>query len=259
MARKGLVEHPKGAVRGPAKPVDRLVVVPHGGDVEGGRHQPSQQLNLGKVGILEFIHQEVAVLPPAALEHFRIAVQQPDRFADQAPQARISRLFHQPPARREHARQFLLFLHLFPFEPEVCSGGVVGAGHFESSRRRWGHRRYRSWRAFEEFLFDPAHVAFEALRLDQFVLAAREEPVQVVQKGARLRQLSVKLELQLLHATAQEDPDIDRVEQAPVKIPLAQEVIAKGVEGRDARSPLEARKRLPDPSRHLARRFLGEG
>ena len=234
MARESVVKHPEGAVRGAAKAVDGLVVVTHGGDVEGGGHEPPQQLHLGEVGVLELVHQDVSVLLPAALEHFRIAVEQPDRFADQAAQARASGFLDQSPAITEDASQLLLFLHLFPFEREVrWRRWWLPACRAKARRyRRYCGRRSSEGRgAFEEFFLDFADVGLEVLRLDQLVLAAREELVQVVKEGSRLGQLPVELELQMLHTPPQKNPDVDLIKQAPVEVSLAQKVVAEGVEG----------------------------
>ena len=53
--------------------------------------------------------------------------------------------------------------------------------------------------------------------LDQLILAAGKEFVERVKKRAGLRQLLVELELQLLHALAEEDPDVDFVEKDALK------------------------------------------
>src|SRR5438552_9983981 len=262
VAGEGAVKHLEGAVRGAAKAVDGLVVVAHGGDVEGSGHQPAQQLHLGEVGVLELVHQDVPVLLPAAIEHFRITVEQPDRLADQAAQTRARGFLDQSPAITEDASQLLLFLHLFPFEREVRRRRrLLPACRAKARRYRrcCGHRTPEGRGAFEKFFLDLADVRLEVLRLDQLVLAAREELVQVVKEGAWLGQLPVEVELQMLHTPPQENPDVDRIKQAPVEVTLAQKVVAEGVEGGYARGLLEGGQCLLHAGLHLACGLLGEG
>ena len=98
--------------------------------------------------------------------------------------------------------------------------------------RRYCCRRSSEDRgACEKFLLDFADVGFEVLRLDQLVLAAREELVQIVKEGPWLGQLLVEVELQALHTPPQKNPDVDLIKQAPVEMSLAQKVVAEGVEG----------------------------
>src|SRR5262249_3527272 len=80
-----------------------------------------------------------------------------------------------------------------------------------------------------------------------------------VQKGAWLCQSLVELELKLLHASSQENPHVDLVQQPTIEVSLAQRVVAKGVERSDERGLLKARHFFSDAAFHFPRRLLREG
>ena len=73
-AREPRIELRKGGEAGAAEPVDRLVVVAHDHDVVGTVGRPPEQLDeldLGHVGVLEFVDQQVAELLLPATEDVR--------------------------------------------------------------------------------------------------------------------------------------------------------------------------------------------
>src|SRR5579875_2951465 len=73
------------------------------------------------------------------------------------------------------------------------------------------------------------YVALKIFRLNQLILTAGEKLVQVMYKRARLCKLLVKLQAKFGHPSAQENPDVDLIQQQTVYMMPAQNVQAEGM------------------------------
>ena len=104
---------------------------------------------------------------------------------------------------REHAREFALPVAAKPESQEICfipRGETVG-------------------------------VLLIGLAGNQLVLAARKELHEIVEELAGFREAAVTIELQAGKITAQENPVIDFVEHAALRVSVFEKRLAKGVEG----------------------------
>ena len=151
---KSLVKHLERAVRGAAKPVDGLIVVAYGGNVERRLHQALQQFHLRVISVLEFIHQHVAELLAIGFQNLRLAIEQPDRFRNQTAKTRTPRVLNQLAAIAEDACQLLLLLDFL-----IQQGALGGV-------QRRSHRLV--------VLLHCLGITLKIRRLDQLILASRE-------------------------------------------------------------------------------------
>ena len=113
--------------RGPPKAIDALVVVAHHGHV--CRRRPGQQLHhleLGVVGVLELVDQDVPI--PSALrgEDGWMLSQQAERQADLIPEVDPIPRAHQPLIRRVRRRQLHLLRGFLLHRGVVRGGGRLG-------------------------------------------------------------------------------------------------------------------------------------
>ena len=172
-----------------------------------------------------------------ALEGGGFGVPEPQRIAKEAAEGRAAGRCQQFSALAEHSRD-LLELADFLFL-ELALRGVEGGG------------------AGQEAMPGSADVGLKALRLDKFVLAAREEVGEVVKKRARLGELLIEVEFELLHALTEEYPDIGLVEEPPMEVPLAEDLIAVRMERHDARLGGEPRQARRNPLLHFGGGLVG--
>src|ERR1700694_2361835 len=202
-----------------AEPIDRLVRVADNNETRMrlGRRDQLQQLELGRVDVLELVDQDQAEPRPQHLAQRRVGLQQLDRSRDevakveQAPvlQAQLVRLV----GRRQHAK------------PLACA--------------RLCREQERGW--MDEVLLH---------QRDKGQDVAREcvRPAHSLQRSEHRR-------IQLAKHASHDEPLLEAVEQQALAIwgVLAQEAVAEAVERRDPRFAVLVLKALVDAPRDLPR------
>src|SRR6266403_1638874 len=238
-AGKAFQEQLKAAERGAAKAVDGLIVVADRENILGIIDQKLQQAELGDVGVLKFVNENVTKAILQRGTKSRVALQQTDCSGDQSSEGRA-----------------LLFAQQI-FAGTVGTSNLLFAGHgFFAFRERVG---VQLGTLFLKLCGELVDVSLIIITGDQFILAAREKLHEIVQELPGLGQTTVAIELQPRNIAAQQNPMIELVQHAALWVGIFQEPIAESVKcfQRDVFRALD--DRFHDARLHLPGGFVGEG
>ncbi len=233
--REGLEEAEQVLDPCAAEAVDALIIIAHHGDVAARTAEPLHHLELDVVGVLELVHQHVAVAVLDLALQPRPLAQQAQRQADLRSEVHASVLEQQLLVGAVGER--LLALRL-----GAVAGLVVA--------------RLRA-QAFGEGLV--------GLGRDVLVARAVEQRDQVAQVRVGVAERQVALERQLEQALAQEHQDLGGIldpqlrGEAQLHRVLAHQPVAEGVEGRDGGADVAVGHQQVHARLHLDRGLVGEG
>src|SRR5712672_2439204 len=236
---KTFQEQLKASKRRTAKAVDGLIVVADRENILGIIDQQLQQAELGDVGVLKFVNENVtkAILQRGA--EGGVALQQTDCSGDQSSEGRA-----------------LLFA-------QQLFAGAIGASNLLFAGDGFFAFRERVGVQFGAFVLklrgELVDVSLIIVRRDQLILATREKLHEIVQELPGLGQAAVTIELQPRKIAAQQNPMVELVQHAALWVGIFQEPIAEGVKcfQRDIFRALA--DRVHDARFHLSGGFVGEG
>src|SRR6266481_2503547 len=238
-ACKAFQEQLKAAERSAAKAIDGLIVVAYGENVLGIIDQQLQQAQLGDVGVLKFVNENVtkAILQRGA--EGGVALQQTDCSGDQSSEGRA-----------------LLFAQQL-FAGTVGASNLLFAGHgFFALRERIGVELGALGLKLCGELVD---VSLIIITGNQFILATREKLHEIVQELPGLGQTTVAIELQPRKIAPQQNPMIELVQHAALRVGIFQEPIAESVKCFQCDIFRALADRFHDARFHLSGGFVGEG
>src|SRR6266404_2096272 len=229
----------EAAEGGAAEAVDGLVVVAHGENIFRGVDQQFQQPQLRDVGVLKFVNQDVAIAVLQRGAQMGVALEHRHRAGDQRAERRALFLAQQFLAGAVGARDLLFAGH-----------GFLAFGERVRVEPRALRLQLRG-----EFV----GVMLVSLAGNQLVLAARKKLHEIVQELAGLGQAPVAIELQARKIAPQQNPMIDFIEHAALRIGILQQRFAERVECFEGHVLGALADASNHASFHLAGGLVGEG
>ena len=223
----------------PAPAVDGLVVVGHHRDVVVPGGQELHHLELGVVGVLELVDQDVAEAALVAAQHVGPRAQEAQGVGDLVAEVDDARLAHQ-----------LLVARVGPGQLAVLLGALAPLLVLGQGGRR---------------LRQPLGVRHVLRRRDVLVLAAAEERDHRLEMPRGVAQGAVVGQGKLEQPVAEEDDLLGAVQHAEVRRQadlqgvLAHQPVAEGVEGGDLHVGVAVGHQGVDALLHLGGGLLGEG
>ncbi len=199
--------------RSAAELVDPLIRIAHGKNVRRRTGEQRQDLDLGKIRVLEFIHQQEAGAPPFLFEHRGIVLHQLVGLGDHV---------------AEGAQVF--------FQEHVFNGGENASNLLAALQDLRLFQLPLLLRARNTGKRDLA--AFQALnvervlcRSDQFVLATTHEIEQAIEELADVGSTDKVFKAQIANTAPQVHPEILVVEHAKTSAATLKQSIAPGMKG----------------------------
>ncbi len=236
-----------------AEGIDRLVVVSHHGDVAMRLRDESDQLCLRPVGVLEFIHQHVAISLRDGRTRRRGLAHQPECERDLVPEVDEPVPGQQVLVGRIGAGE----LHL--------TAPILGQGRCRVRARPWTLAAVgRGLRDALRLGPDPLGVVDERRRRDVLVLATAEQGGERGEESRRVAEGAVLVEVEVIEVLAQEDHDLGPAQHAQVrrqtqlKRELPDEPVTERVERRDLGIRIAVRDELVHADRHLVGSLVRE-
>ncbi len=229
----------EAAERGAAKTVDGLIVVADYDDVAGISGEQAEQFELGDVGVLEFVYEDVAEAFLKAAETIGIALEEGDGLRDEAVDSDSA------------------------FFAEDFFAGAVGAGDLALQSDMLGALVAGVFVEMGAIGFEFGGEGLGKLVIivagDELVLAAREKLDEVAEKLAGLGKASIFFEFKAAQIAAQQNPVVDVFEGQAVGIDFLEQSFAERVKGGEDDIFAAFADGFHDAGLHFSGGFLGEG